>query len=59
MQQLNMVSIGNYRDVHLQGSDKCSRRKLIAQSIKDAKRLLEHFWKQRDEVFADSIQQTS
>ena len=43
MQQLNMVSIGDYRDVHLQGSDKCSRRKLIAQSIKDAKRLLEHF----------------
>ena len=43
MQQLNMVSIGDYRDVLLQGSDKCSRRKLIAQSIKDAKRLLEHF----------------
>ena len=57
MQQLSMVSIGDYRD--LQGSDKCNRRKLIAQSIKDAKRLLEHFWKQRDEVFADSIKQTS
>ena len=49
----------NYKDVHLQGSDKCSRRKLIAKSIKDAKRLVEHFWKQRDEVFADSIKQTS
>ena len=33
--------------------------KLIAKSIKDAKRLAEHFWKQRDEAFADSIKQTS
>ena len=59
MQWLNTVNIGDYKDVHLQGSDKCSRRKLIAKSIKDAKRLVEHFWKQRDEVFADSIKQTS